>query len=54
MGITDSLFKVIVNGRKGRNIGIKTTMPKIDRITYGIQRGYIYTIFADSGAGKTT
>lgn len=54
MSITDSLFKTIINGKEGRNIGIPTGLPTLDKYTYGVQRGYITTIFADSGAGKTT
>ena len=54
MSITDSLFKTIVAGKEGRNIGIPTGLQCIDKYTYGVQRGYLTTIFADSGAGKTT
>lgn len=49
MGITDSLFKTIVEGKKGRNIGISTSLDKVDKITYGVQKGYVITVFADSG-----
>ena len=51
MSITDSLFKTIIAGKEGRNVGIPTGIPIIDKYTYGIQRGYLYTVFADSGAG---
>lgn len=54
MSVTDRLFKTILEGKKGRNIGIPTGLDVIDRYTHGIQRGYLTTIFADSGAGKTT
>lgn len=54
MNIIDKLFKTIINGKQGKNIGIPTGLPKIDRITYGLQKGYIYTYFGDTGSGKTT
>lgn len=54
MGIVDSLYKRIRAGREGNNIGIPTGLPDLDKYTYGIQRGFMTTIFGDSGAGKTT
>lgn len=54
MSVTDNLFKTIINGKDGRNIGIPTGLDTIDKYTYGVQRGYLTTVFADSGAGKTT
>lgn len=35
-------------GKAGRNIGISTGMPKLDKYIYGIQRKYLYTIGADT------
>jgi replicative DNA helicase len=52
MSITDRLYKNIVKGKQGKNIGLSTGLPKVDKITYGIQRGYVYTVCADSGAGE--
>lgn len=49
MGIVDSLYKRIESGRKGNNIGIPTGMPDLDKYTYGIQKGFMYNIFGDSG-----
>lgn len=49
MSITDALYKTIIDGKEGRNIGIPTSLDKIDKITYGVQRGYLTTVFADSG-----
>ena len=49
MSITDRLFKTIVQGKEGRNIGIPSGLDTIDEYTYALQRGYLYTIFADSG-----
>lgn len=54
MGVTDNLFKSIVAGKKGGNLGIPTNLPTIDEYTYGVQRKQLVTVFADSGAGKTT
>lgn len=54
MSVTNSLFKNILDGKNGRNIGIPTGLPVIDSYTYGVQRSYLITVFADSGAGKTT
>lgn len=53
MGV-GALLTNINNGRKGRNIGISTGIPKLDKIIHGIQRKYLYTIGADSGGGKTS
>ena len=41
-------------GKEGRNIGISTGMPKLDKVIYGIQRKYLYTIGADTSGGKTS
>lgn len=49
MSITDSLFKQIISGKSGNNIGIPTALPTIDKYTYGIQKSQIITVFADSG-----
>lgn len=49
MGIVDSLYKRIRAGREGNNIGIPTGLPDLDKYTYGIQRGFMTTIFGDSG-----
>lgn len=54
MGVIDSLYKRIEAGREGKNIGIPTGLPDLDKYTYGIQKGFMTTIFGDSGAGKTT
>jgi len=49
----DLLFNVIERGRAGKNIGLKTGIPKIDKYIGGIQRANYTLIFALSGAGKT-
>ena len=48
------LLKNINRGKDGKNVGIFTGIPKLDVISYGIQRRCLYTIGADSGAGKTS
>lgn len=54
MGAVDRLYKSINFGKEGKNIGVPTSLPKLDKITYGIQQSYIYTVMADTGGGKTT
>lgn len=49
MDLIDSLYNRIESGREGNNLGIPTGMPDLDRYTYGIQRRFMSTIFADSG-----
>lgn len=44
----------VAAGKAGRNIGISTGIPKLDKIIYGIQKRYIYTIGADTSGGKTS
>lgn len=48
------LFKLVKQGKLGKNIGIPTGIPKLDSTIYGIQRGYLYTIGASSGIGKSS
>lgn len=48
--IVDRLFNMIDRGRDGKNIGISTQMPRLDGITYGVQREIIETIAADTGS----
>lgn len=36
------------------SMGMSWGFPSLDRVTYGIQKGGVYTIGAGSGAGKTT
>lgn len=47
MGVS-KLLENIENGRLGKNIGISMGLPAIDKVLYGIQRRYIYTIGADT------
>lgn len=48
------LKKLIQKGREGKNIGVSTGIPKLDSVLFGVQKGYIYTIGASSGVGKTS
>ena len=54
MSVTDRLYKSIIKGKEGRNIGLSTGIPKVDSIVYGVQRGYVTVVAADSGAGSCT
>jgi len=48
------LLQNIEAGSKGKNIGISTGLPAIDKVIYGIQKKYLYTIGADTSGGKTS
>ena len=48
--IVDDLFKSINQGRKGLNIGLSTGLPKLDSITFGVQRKWMTTYAGDSGS----
>lgn len=50
----DVLFAAIEEGRKGKNIGIKTGIEKMDKYTGGIQKSNYTLIFGLSGSGKTS
>lgn len=52
--ITESLYELIDNGRKGKNTGISTGLPKLDELTYGIQKGWMTIVGGDSGSGKSS
>lgn len=54
MNGVDILFRQIDNGRQGKNIGLKTGIPKMDKYTGGIQKGVYTLIFGTSGAGKSS
>lgn len=54
MNNVEELFKAIDAGRKGKNIGFSTGIPKLDTYIGGIQKKCYYLIFSDSGGGKTS
>lgn len=41
MNNVDLLFQKINEGRKGKNIGLKTGLSKVDKYTGGIQKVFI-------------
>lgn len=51
MGV-HKLLKNIEDGKSGKNIGISMGLPDVDKVLYGIQRKYIYTIGADTSGFK--
>jgi len=51
MGIKE-LNSLVERGKTGKNIGISTGMAKLDKVIYGIQRKFLYTIGASSGIGS--
>ena len=53
MNNVDILFRLIDAGRSGRNIGLETGSPKIDKCVGGIQRSNYTLIFGLSGSGKS-
>jgi len=53
MGI-NKLNELVERGKLGKNIGISTGMEKLDKVLYGIQRKFLYTIGASSGVGKSS
>lgn len=52
MSIVDELYSEIDNGREGRNLGLKTGLPKLDWYTGGFQKGVYKLIFGQSGSGN--
>lgn len=52
--LVEELYSAIDRGREGKNIGIKTGIPKMDGYTGGIQKKTYYLIFGLSGAGKSS
>lgn len=54
MNNVDELFQSIESGRKGKNRGLSTGIPKLDGFIGGLQKSMYYLIFSDSGGGKTS
>lgn len=53
MNLVDGLFSSIKRGHAGLNQGLSTGMPKLDSLTFGIQRKWFTVIAGDSGSGKS-
>lgn len=49
-----TLYNTIKAGKEGANKGISTGLPKLDSLTYGIQRKWMTVIAGDSGSGKSS
>ena len=47
----DILYRLIDRGRQGKNIGLSTGSPKIDKCVGGIQRSNYTLVFGLSGSG---
>lgn len=54
MANVDALFTKINEGRKGKNLGLKTGLPKLDWYTGGFQRGVYKLVYGQSGSGKSS
>lgn len=53
MNNVDILYKLIDSGRKGKNVGYSTGIPKLNEYTGGVRKGIYTLIFGLSGSGKT-
>lgn len=49
-----TLYNTIKAGKEGFNKGIASGLPKLDTITYGIQRKWMTVIGGDTGSGKSS
>lgn len=54
MSIVDETFGLIDRGRSGEVAKLKTNIPKLDEVIYGIKQGYTYLIGGATGAGKSS
>lgn len=52
--IVEELYSKIEEGREGKNIGLKTGLPKLDWYTGGFQKGVYKLIFGQSGSAKSS
>lgn len=52
MSIVDELYNKIDDGREGKNIGLKTGLPKLDFYTGGFKKGVYSLYFSKSSVGK--
>lgn len=54
MASVDSLYAKIDEGRSGKNLGLKTGLPKLDWYTGGFQKGIYKLVYGQSGSGKSS
>lgn len=54
MSIVKELYNKIDDGREGKNVGLKTGLPKLDFYTGGMKKGVYSLYFAKSSVGKTS
>lgn len=52
MSIVEELYNKIDDGREGKNVGLKTGLPKLDFYTGGMKKGVYSLYFAKSSVGK--
>lgn len=50
--LVSSFRRRVVDGRSGKNLGLKISLKNIDQFLHGIQKARYYLIGADSGVGK--
>lgn len=54
MSIVEELYSKIEDGRSGKNIGLKTGLPKLDFYTGGFKKGVYKLVFSKSSIGKSS
>jgi energy-coupling factor transporter ATP-binding protein EcfA2 len=54
MNNVDILYKMIKQGKEGKNIGYSTGIPKLDEYTGGVREGVYTLIYGLSGSGKSS
>lgn len=53
MSIVEELYNKIDEGKQGKNVGLKTGIPKLDFYTGGFKQGVYTLTFSKSSVGKT-